>query len=192
MMSRFLSNHSPKSSPHRSHPERANTKVFLRRFVRHPSYCVDQGQSIRVADHDCTQMYGRRRHPLLGAAVVVGTSRSVARHEVAQQTQAQAQRDQDIRYAEDQKRREQEETSRRTQLAIDESLAKERERVAMSSRQPAGPPSYVAEPGPRSTKAENVRYCGACGSMCKFEDRFCPGCGAQQVQQQQSAPVVLI
>ena len=138
-------------------------------------------------------MYGRRRsHPLLGAAVVVGASRSVARREVAQQTQAQVQRDQEIRYAEDRKRREQEETSRRTQLAIDESLAKERERVAMSSRQPVEPPSHDAEPRSGSTKAENVRYCGACGSMCKFEDRFCPGCGAQQVQQQQSAPVVPI
>lgn len=191
-MFKFLSNHSPKSSPHRSHPERANTKVLLKRFVCHLSYCVDQGQSIHVADHDSTQMYGRRRRPLLGAAVVVGASRSIAKREVAQQTQAQAQRDQETRHAEDQKRREQEETSRRTQLAIDESLAKERERVAMSSRQPGGPPSYVAEPVPHSTKAENVKYCGACGSMCKFENRFCPGCGAQQVQQQQSAPVVLI
>jgi len=75
-------------------------------------------------------MYGRRRRPLLGAAVIVGASRSVARHEVAQQTQAQAQRDQEIRYAEDQKRREQEETSRRTQLATGVQINKQISKLA--------------------------------------------------------------
>ena len=67
-----------------------------------------------------------RRHPFLGTAVVVGASRSAARHKVEREEERSAQMQQQADREAAQGRYEEEERDRRTQLAIDEALAKER------------------------------------------------------------------
>ncbi|KAH8906506.1 hypothetical protein BR93DRAFT_998788 [Coniochaeta sp. PMI_546] len=67
-------------------------------------------------------MFGRRRRPILGAAVLVGASRSAARHEVQHQAVMQSQREIEIQREVDMRRREDEEQERRTQRAVDEAV----------------------------------------------------------------------
>ncbi|KAB5542755.1 hypothetical protein GE09DRAFT_225520 [Coniochaeta sp. 2T2.1] len=67
-------------------------------------------------------MFGRRRRPILGAAVVIGASRSAARREVQQQAVIQSQREIEIQREVDMRRREEVEQERRTQRAIDEAV----------------------------------------------------------------------
>ncbi|EXA29025.1 hypothetical protein FOVG_19411 [Fusarium oxysporum f. sp. pisi HDV247] len=69
-------------------------------------------------------MFGRRRRPILGAAVVVGASRTAARHEVQQQELVEAQREDEIQRGIELRRREEEEEELRTQRAVDEAMKK--------------------------------------------------------------------
>ncbi|KAH6684753.1 hypothetical protein B0J14DRAFT_18556 [Halenospora varia] len=76
-------------------------------------------------------MFGRgRRRPLLGAAVVMGASRSAAKHEVAKQEQVNRQMQQTADREALEKKLEREETERRTQQAIDNAIEEERKRTA--------------------------------------------------------------
>lgn len=141
-------------------------------------------------------MFGRRR-PLLGAAVVVGASRSAARHEVERQAQRNAEMQLAADRAADKQRREEDERDRRTQLAIDEAIAKERSRTNQAEEVPPYTKAITRERGindqteqmPSYTgyghgvdekKGANVRYCPECQHVCKREDKFCSRCGHKQ------------
>lgn len=110
-------------------------------------------------------MFGRRRAPVLGAAVVIGASRSAARREVASQTQAQQnaqlqanqaaqnatsqqqQAQQQAQYEIEQRKKDEDEAARRTQLAIDEAIAKERVRgEAEREKGRGGGQEFVGQP----------------------------------------------
>ncbi|KAJ9424378.1 hypothetical protein QL093DRAFT_2112267 [Fusarium oxysporum] len=54
-------------------------------------------------------MFGRRRRPILGAAVVYGASRAAAKHEVRNQELMASERDREIEREVDLRRREEEE-----------------------------------------------------------------------------------
>lgn len=69
-------------------------------------------------------MFGRRRRPILGAAVLVGTSRMAARHEVQRQAMASSQREMDIQREVEYQRRQEAEEERRIQAAVDEAVKK--------------------------------------------------------------------
>jgi hypothetical protein len=69
-------------------------------------------------------MFGRRRRPILGTAVVVGASRAAARHEVRKQELIETQREDDIKRGIETQRREEEEEELRTQRAVDEAMKK--------------------------------------------------------------------
>jgi hypothetical protein len=144
-------------------------------------------------------MFGRRRRPglgapILGTALVVGASRSAARREVQRQgestaaMQAQMLDQQDREEAK--RRRDEEDQDKRTQLAIEAALAKDR-----ASRGEEGLPSYgMAQNGNgrQYNQNENVQYgrsqqdntnsqyCPACGQLNQRDNKFCPGCGRRQ------------
>lgn len=69
-------------------------------------------------------MFGRRRRPILGAAVVVGASRAAARHEVQRQAVMDTQRELEIQREVELRRRNEEEQERRMQRAVDEAVQK--------------------------------------------------------------------
>lgn len=142
-------------------------------------------------------MFGPRRRPILGAAVLVGASRSAARHEVKKQGQQNSEMEMAAERAADQKIREEAEMERRTQLAIDEAIIKERSRVDNEARAPpyvaVGPAGYNVGPaagqveqnvhqgyGGGANQGVKSRYCSSCGHACQDRDRFCSGCGQQQ------------
>jgi rubrerythrin len=120
-------------------------------------------------------MFGRRR-PLLGTAVVVAASRSAARHEVASQNQAAS-------MAEMQRRADQAEQDRRTQLAIDDALMAERkknEEAARLSDQNQAQGHYQSQPPEYSidrNKAAGSFFCSDCGTLSNRTEKFCSGCG---------------
>jgi L-fucose isomerase-like protein len=130
-----------------------------------------------------------RGRPLLGAAVVVGASRSVAKHEVAKQNQmsSDAQRQADAAY----QQQVQEEAARdqKTHLAIEAALADERSRnksPMMHSNQ------EIIYSGQRREGVTG--YCAACGTQRAATDRFCGGCGmkhAEAVMVERSPPEYL-
>ncbi|KAG0647289.1 hypothetical protein D0Z07_6940 [Hyphodiscus hymeniophilus] len=146
---------------------------------------------------------GRRGAPLLGAAVVIGASRSAARHEVARQGAASQQAQYAADTAAERKQREEEENTRRTQLAIDEAIAKERSRNELINAQARNTESPAGNEGPAENvpaytqfdrevdAAENkgaaIRYCGQCGNKSKLGDRFCSRCGAKQLDNEKLA-----
>lgn len=66
-------------------------------------------------------MHGRCRRPILGAALVVGVSRSAARSEVEKQSAREA----EARLAADRRRQDDEANALHTQKAIDESVARQ-------------------------------------------------------------------
>jgi hypothetical protein len=148
-------------------------------------------------------MFGRRR-PVLGAAVVYGASKSAARHEAEKQGQRNAEMQMAAERGADKKRREEEERDRRTQLAIDEALAKERSKneqklavdaavarersrslaaatgggIADHTATEHAPPSYTQ--GVDGKSGEKLRYCPNCGHKCNREAKFCAECGQKQ------------
>ncbi|KAF4416174.1 hypothetical protein F53441_14561, partial [Fusarium austroafricanum] len=90
---------------------------------------------------------GRRRRPILGAAVVVGASRAAARHEVREQELMATEREAEIQRGIELRRREEEEEERRTQRAVDEAMKKAalEERAAQQSAAAVStlpPPQY--------------------------------------------------
>jgi hypothetical protein len=138
-----------------------------------------------------------RGRPLVGAAVVVGASRSAARHEVAKQEQRNLEMQRAADREAEHQRREEEERARRTQQAIDEVIEKERSRTEQIEAAPrhtisntggAGTayraddvrsyPSY--DPKISDRKEVNTRYCSECGNLCKLQDKFCSRCGFKQ------------
>jgi hypothetical protein len=145
-----------------------------------------------------SKMFHRGRgRPLLGAAVVVGASRSAARHEVAKQEQRNSEMQRAADSEAERKRREEEERDRRTQQAIDEAIEKERSRTEQIEAAPrntisntggagtaycAGdvPPYSSHDPKTCERKEVNTRYCSECGNLCKREDKFCNRCGFKQ------------
>ena len=116
---------------------------------------------------------------LLGTAAIVGASRSSARHEVARQEQY----NQNNQMANELRRRDEEERERRTQAAIDEAIAKERQRVEQVQAGESGtqtgrvesPPVYSSGKG--DVNAE--KYCRHCGGGCRASDKFCTSCGCK-------------
>jgi hypothetical protein len=117
-------------------------------------------------------MFGRR-HPILGAAVLVGASKSAARHEIEKQEQ----RDEEIQLVAERKRREEAETDKRTKLAVEEAIAKEK---AINNKTEQAP-AYTNYVHGIDQKKGSIRYCTECGHMCKLGDRFCAGCGCKQL-----------
>ncbi|KAH7008917.1 hypothetical protein EDB80DRAFT_717664 [Ilyonectria destructans] len=71
-----------------------------------------------------TAMFGRRRRPILGAAVVVGASRMAAKREVKKQAMRDSERDFEIEREVETRRRQEEEQERRTQRAVDDAMDK--------------------------------------------------------------------
>src|ERR1700761_1846823 len=108
-----------------------------------------------------------RRRPLLGAAVVVGASRSAARREVARQGQLSAEAQRQAEAAQQQRALEEQLREHKTELAIQAALAKERSR----SRSPLPPAA-------QSVQAGAIGYCSTCGAQRVATDKFCGGCGA--------------
>jgi rubrerythrin len=108
-----------------------------------------------------------RGRPVLAAAVVVGASRSAAKHEVAKQNERDLESEQAMEMRAEQQRREEAERDRRTQLAVREAVVEERSRSDHAHVQ--------AVDGREGARI----YCPACGSGLHESDRFCPGCGRQ-------------
>lgn len=71
-----------------------------------------------------TAMFGRRRRPILGAAVVVGASRMAAKREVKKQAMMDSERDMEIERELEARRRQEEDQERRTQRAVEEAMGK--------------------------------------------------------------------
>ncbi|KAJ8098140.1 hypothetical protein POJ06DRAFT_145745 [Lipomyces tetrasporus] len=130
----------------------------------------------------------RRRRPVLGTALLIGASRSAARHEVEEQARrdAEIQREAEIRRLEEEKReahaqlaikeavsQEVGRQERQSQLAYDQAMTKGG--ITNQTPQPGVHPSY----GDDSHEA-NIRYCVGCGNACKREDNFCGRCGRKQ------------
>ncbi|VTO91778.1 unnamed protein product [Fusarium graminearum] len=69
-------------------------------------------------------MFGRRRRPILGAAVVVGASRAAAKHEVRKQEILATERDQEIQREVELRRYQDEQQELRAQRAVDEAIKK--------------------------------------------------------------------
>jgi hypothetical protein len=117
-----------------------------------------------------------RGRPILGAAVVVGASRSVARHEVAKQNQmsTEAQRQADAVY----QKQMQEEAARdqKTHLAIEAALVEERSR----SKSPVPPIHHTQESG--QPRGAVTGYCSTCGAQRTVTDRFCSRCGTMHAE----------
>lgn len=143
-------------------------------------------------------MYGRRRRtPLLGAAVVLGTSRSVARREVDKREQLNADLQMRADQRAEEKRREDEERDKRTQLAIEQAIAKERLSAAQTVGTVSASPSISGrndtvneaaqaplynryEQGVGDKQGGNINYCRNCGQACERADKFCRKCGSKQ------------
>ncbi|RFU35071.1 hypothetical protein B7463_g1270, partial [Scytalidium lignicola] len=141
------------------------------------------------------KMFGRRR-PLLGAAVVVGASRSAARHEVGRQAQYTAEAQAAAQQAAEAKRLEEERNDRRMQEAIDKAIADERRRAEQAEFEAqkaqttagvrsSGPPAdllgytVVDDNGPAVSQkqAANKCFCPQCRNVCSVDDKFCSRCG---------------
>ncbi|UPL02836.1 hypothetical protein LCI18_013770 [Fusarium solani-melongenae] len=89
-------------------------------------------------------MFGRRRRPILGAAVVVGASRAAARHEVERQAVMNTQRELEIQREVELRRRNEEEQERRMQRAVDEAIQK----AAVENPAPQHSVAALATPPP--------------------------------------------
>lgn len=69
-------------------------------------------------------MFGRRRRPILGAAVLVGASRASAKREVQKQAMMDSQRDIEIEREVEARRRQEAEQEQQIQYAVDEAMKK--------------------------------------------------------------------
>jgi biotin carboxyl carrier protein len=119
-------------------------------------------------------MYGRRRRPLLGAAVVLGVSSATAKREVA----ANNQRELAARQAEDLRRAEIERQQSEARHAADRATW-EKERAENAGKGQSG---NVKSEGPGNVKVDpdgNTRFCSKCGSKYNVGSNFCVGCGVR-------------
>jgi hypothetical protein len=116
-----------------------------------------------------------QRRPILAAAFVVGASKSAAKHEVAKQSQqsAEAQRWADVAA----QCRGQEEVARdaKTQLAINDAIAKERSRSISPLLPTQISNGHEYQSG--QARAVTAGYCLTCGMARQSNTRFCGGCG---------------
>lgn len=90
-------------------------------------------------------MFGRRRRPVLGAAVLVGASRMAARREVQRQAMMDTQREMDIQREVDMRRLQEAEMEQRTQRAVDEAMKK----AAAENAVPQQGAAVVVSPPPQ-------------------------------------------
>ncbi|KAG8677730.1 hypothetical protein FPOAC2_03843 [Fusarium poae] len=90
-------------------------------------------------------MFGRRRRPILGAAVVVGASRAVAKHEVRKQELIATEREEEIQREVELRRRQEEEQELRTQRAVDEAM----KRAALEEKATQGAAVTMSPPLPQ-------------------------------------------
>lgn len=97
-------------------------------------------------------MFGRRRRPILGAAVLVGASSVAAKRAVQRQDMMSTQREMEIQYQVDARRREEEEQDRRTQRAVEEALKKSAAENQAAQQQQQG---AVASPPPQQQQQYN-------------------------------------
>jgi len=79
-------------------------------------------------------MFGRRRRPILGTALVIGASRASARHEVQRQVAAQTQRDYQIQQEVEYRSRQKEEEEARIQRAAEDKQRQKEEEEARIQR----------------------------------------------------------
>jgi hypothetical protein len=114
--------------------------------------------------------FGRGR-PILGAAVVVGASRSAARHEVANQAQMSAEAQRQADSAHQRQLQEEAERDQKTQLAIQAALVEERSR----DKSPMQPIQHFEQP--HQQRGAVVGYCAACGTQRIAGHKFCSQCG---------------
>src|SRR5277367_6294014 len=124
----------------------------------------------------------RRGHgrPILGAAVVVAASKSAAKHEVENQAQRNMEAQVAAGRAADKQRREEEERDRRTQLAIDEAIQKERSRVELTEAKQDYSQATTAQTGRRDHTDNATPYSGygsKDGERLGATTRYCPECG---------------
>jgi hypothetical protein len=114
--------------------------------------------------------FGRGR-PVLGAAVLVGASRSAARHEVAKQDQMSAEAQRQADAAHQRQLQEEAERDQKTQLAIQAALVEERSR----SKSPMPPVQHVEQS--HQQRGAVAGYCAACGTRRIAAHKFCSECG---------------
>ncbi|KAJ4202408.1 hypothetical protein FSOLCH5_008627 [Fusarium solani] len=106
-------------------------------------------------------MFGRRRRPILGAAVVVGASRAAARHEVERQAVVDTQRELEIQREVELRRRNEEEQERRMQRAVDEAIQKAAvenpaPQPSAAALVPPPPQQYYSTRSPIPVQAQDV------------------------------------
>jgi len=112
--------------------------------------------------------------PLLGAAVVVGASRSSARHAYAEAEQRNAQAQHNASQAAAQKAQVEAAQNERTQAAVRAALEEERAKDAV----------LTSTSQSRALQYENghaveavTGYCSGCGNIRRGQDKFCGCCG---------------
>ncbi|KAL6409810.1 hypothetical protein AUP68_06208 [Ilyonectria robusta] len=103
-------------------------------------------------------MFGRRRRPILGAAVVVGASRAAAKHEVRKQADMESQREMEMEREFEARRIREEEQELRTQRAVDEAMKKAavENQAYQQSAAPAEAGYLVTSPGQPYTMAREA------------------------------------
>jgi hypothetical protein len=112
-------------------------------------------------------MYGRRRRPLLGAAVVLGASNMAANRAVEKNNQKQFTAQQ----TEDLKQSEAERAAAEAKYNADRATwEKERQEGGRQGNASGGMPE---------SKGGNTRYCGGCGNPYVVGANFCVGCGTK-------------
>ncbi len=116
-----------------------------------------------------------RGRPLLATAVVVGASRSAARHEVAKQGQinAEAQRAADFQAQE--ALRQEARNDERMQAAIAAALEKDRRENARTPIPKESGPVHQSQS--YETTGDIKRYCSACGDLRMPGAKFWSHCG---------------
>lgn len=105
------------------------------------------------APFNCIRMYGRRRRPLLGAAVLVGASRASARHEIQRQAALDYQREMVMRQELEAQRLRDAEQEKRTQRLVQEEVQRTvstNPNTASSSTEPSQPLQQVQNSPPPS------------------------------------------
>jgi hypothetical protein len=124
-------------------------------------------------------MYGRRRRPLLGAALVMGTSSMVANRAVnsAQQKEAAARASQDLKRSEyerqqaeakhkeekaDWENEKAEAKAKEERAAWEKEMAEDRKPISIQARREVG---------------NDRRFCGNCGNGYALGTNFCSICG---------------
>lgn len=144
------------------HP--AQERAFPRKHARLSVTLSPSNPSTYKLQSPQATMFGRRRRPILGAAVVVSASRAAARREVQQQAAMESQREMQVQYEVDARIRQEAEQERRTRRAVDDAIkeASEKQAAQQMPPQPAQQ-SYNTQPplptsGLQDTPATNATF----------------------------------